>query len=108
MKQVEVGRLDVEAVRKDFPILSRLIHGKQLVYLDNGATSQKPKSVMDALNKYYHEYNANVHRGVYKLSEEATMAYEEAHRKVADFINAASEEEIIFTKNCTEAINLAS
>ncbi len=108
MKQIGMQRLDVERIRRDFPILSRPMNGKQLVYLDNGATSQKPAQVIDAISKYYREYNANVHRGVYKISEEATMAYEAAHRKVAGFINAASEEEIIFTKNCTEAINLAS
>ena len=101
-QQLNIGR-----IRNDFPILNRLMNGKKLVYLDNAATSQKPSAVIEALNKYYREYNANTHRGVYKLSEEATFAYEEAHKKVADFINADSEE-IIFTKGATESINLVA
>lgn len=97
--------MDVERIRKDFPILEREVNGKRVAYLDNGATSQKPRQVIDAIVRYYSEYNANVHRGVHKLSEEATVAYEDARRKVAEFINA-SEEEIIFVKNASEALNL--
>lgn len=97
---------DVHKIRKQFPIFNRLINGKSLVYLDNAATSQKPQSVINALTRYYETMNANVHRGVHKLAEEATEAYENTRKKVAQFINAASEREIIFTKNTTEAINL--
>lgn len=98
---------DVETVRKDFPILQRRIFGKPLVYLDNSATTQKPKIVIDALTDYYTNYNANVHRGIHKLSEEATHAYEQAHEKVARFINGTFEE-IIFTKGTTESLNLVA
>lgn len=97
--------MDVEKIRKDFPILERIVNGKKIAYLDNGATSQKPREVIDAIVRYYSEYNANVHRGVHKLSEESTVAYEDARRKVAEFVNA-SEEEIIFVKNASEALNL--
>ncbi len=97
--------LDVERIRKDFPILKQKIHGKPLVYLDNSATAQKPHVVIDAVTKYYQESNANIHRGVYKLSEQATRAYEQAHEKVARFINALPEE-VIFTKGTTEGLNL--
>ncbi|MFA5412330.1 MAG: cysteine desulfurase [Candidatus Micrarchaeia archaeon] len=97
--------MDVEKIRKDFPILERVVNGKKMAYLDNGATSQKPREVIDAIVRYYSEYNANVHRGVHKLSEESTVAYEDARRKIAEFVNA-SEEEIIFVKNASEALNL--
>ncbi len=100
--------LDVERIRKDFPILERKVHGKPLVYFDNAATSQKPRQVIDALVRYYEEYNANIHRAVHTLGEEATAAYEEAREKVARFINAPSTESIVFTRNTTEAINLVS
>jgi len=93
-------------IREDFTILKRRVNGKPLIYLDNAATSQKPELVINSLNDYYKKYNANVHRGIHKLSEEATQAYEETRKKVAKFINAKSEKEIIFTKNTTEAINL--
>ncbi len=92
-------------VKKDFPILKRKINGKQLIYLDSGATSQKPKQVIDALKFYYENYNANTHRGVHTLSEEATDAFEKVREKVAKFINAERTEEIIFVRNTTEAIN---
>ncbi len=105
MSQQKIN-LEIEKIRADFPILKRKVHGKPLVYLDNAATSQKPKQVIDAITNYYSDYNANIHRGVHKLSEEATEAYEEAHKKTADFINAGGMEEIIFTKNTTESINL--
>jgi len=94
--------------RKDFPILSRIIDGKPLCYLDNAATSQRPKKVIDAIVKYYTETNANVHRGVYSLSQEATDAFESVRSKVARFIGANSEREVIFTKGTTESINLVA
>lgn len=97
--------LNVNKIKKDFPILQRKINGKRLVYLDNAATSQKPKQVIEAVRKYYMKKNANVHRGVHTLAEEATLDYENVRNKVADFINAEPEE-IIFTKNSTEALNL--
>ena len=100
--------LDVEKVRKDFPILSRKVNGKPLVYFDNAATSQKPQSVIDATNKYYSYENANIHRGVHSLSQEATSAYEVVREKVRAFINADKAYEIIFTKGTTDSINLVA
>lgn len=100
--------LDVKALRKDFPILERQVHGKPLVYLDNAATSQKPLAVIEAVDRYYRHYNSNVHRSVHLLAEEATVAYEEARRKVARFINAPRTEEVIFTRGTTESINLVA
>ena len=99
---------DVEAIRKDFPILQRTVHGKPLVYLDNAATSQKPLAVIDALVEYYERYNSNIHRGLHTLAEEATVRYEEVREKVRRFINAPGRESIIFTRNATESINLAA
>ena len=99
---------DVEAVRKDFPILNREVQGHPLVYLDNAATSQKPQSVIDTLVRYYSETNANVHRGVHTLSQEATDEYEGARSKIREFINAAHDEEVIFTRGTTEGINLVA
>lgn len=99
----------VEAVRADFPILHQEHHaGVPLIYLDNAATSQKPLAVINALDDYYRRYNANVHRGIHKLSEEATAAYEEARIKIRKFINANSKREIIFTRGTTEGINLVA
>ena len=98
--------VDVERVKNDFPILSRKVNGKRLVYLDNAATTQKPKVVIDALVDYYSRYNANVHRGVYQLSIEATETYENSRKKVAKFINSPSPQEVIFTRGTTESINL--
>ncbi len=103
-----MSRLDVDRVRKDFPVLEREVHGKPLAYLDNAATSQKPRAVIDALTHYYSRYNANIHRGVHTLSEEATVAYEAARDEVRDFIRAPSSEEIVFTRGTTEAINLVA
>jgi len=100
--------LDIARIRKDFPILDRKVYGKPLVYFDNAATSQKPRQVIDALVRYYENSNANIHRAVHCLGEEATTAYEEAREKVARFINAPSSECVIFTRNTTEAINLVS
>jgi cysteine desulfurase/selenocysteine lyase len=99
---------DVRKVRADFPILSTKVHGKPLVYLDNGATTQKPDAVIDRISRYYRQENANIHRGVYHLSQVATEAYEDARRKVARFINAPDEPEVIFTRGTTEAINLVA
>jgi cysteine desulfurase / selenocysteine lyase len=98
---------DVQRVRKDFPILDREIRpGVPLVYLDSAATSQKPAQVIDAMRDYYERHNANVHRGIHTLAEEATAIYEGAREKVATFVNAASASEVVFTKNSTEALNL--
>src|SRR6185312_17253587 len=96
---------DVEAIRRDFPILSRTVHGKPLVYLDNGASAQKPEAVIDAVAHAYSSEYANVHRGLHFLSNAATDAYEKARETVRRFLNAESAEEIVFTKNTTEAIN---
>lgn len=99
--------LNIKKIRKDFPILEREVHpGKKLIYLDNAASSQKPKQVIDAIKDFYENHNANIHRGVHKLSEESTEMYDEAHKKVASFIGTKYEEEIIFTRNASESINL--
>jgi cysteine desulfurase / selenocysteine lyase len=98
----------VDEIRRDFPILDRRIDGKTLVYLDNAATSQKPRQVLDALAKYYEEHNANIHRGVHRLAEEATAAYEEARQKVARFLGARDTRGLIFTRGTTESINLVA
>jgi cysteine desulfurase/selenocysteine lyase len=99
--------LDVEEIRKDFPIFKRKIHGEHpLIYLDSAATSQKPQTVYQAMSHYYEVQNANIHRGIHQLAEEATSAYEAARKKTADFISATSERQIIFTRNTTESINL--
>lgn len=101
-------KFDVARVRQDFPILSALVHGKPLVYFDNGATSQKPQCVIDAIEHYYRAENSNIHRGVHHLSEQATAAYEAARGKLRGFINARSDKEIIFVRGTTEAINLVA
>ncbi len=98
-------KLNIEKIRADFPILKRKIYGKQIAYLDNAATSQKPRQVIEAVRTYYEQSNANVHRSIHKLSEEATELYEDAHKKTAKFIGA-NNDEIVFTKNTTESINL--
>ena len=101
--------LDSNQIIRDFPLLCQVQpDGRPLCYLDSGATTQKPESVINAIREYYEQYNANVHRGIYKISEEATEATETTRRKVRDFINAASSSEIIFTRNATEAINLTA
>jgi len=99
---------NVEAIRELFPILNREVNNQLLVYLDNAATSQKPQSVIDALSHYYSNYNANIHRGIHTLAEEATAAYEATRITVQDFIGAASSDEIIFTRGTTEGINLVA
>jgi cysteine desulfurase/selenocysteine lyase len=99
---------DVEAVRRDFPILERRVHGKALVYLDSAATSQKPRAVIDAVARFYSESNANIHRGVHTLAEEATALYDRSRARVARFIGAPTPRSIVFTRNTTEAINLVA
>jgi cysteine desulfurase/selenocysteine lyase len=99
---------DVQKVRADFPILSTKSHGKPLVYVDNGATTQKPRAVIEALDRYYRAQNSNIHRGVYELSQQATGMYERARLTVQRFVNAAHSEEIIFTRGTTESINLVA
>ncbi|MGE5218502.1 MAG: SufS family cysteine desulfurase [Chloroflexota bacterium] len=99
---------DVERIRADFPILAQRVHGRPLVYLDNGATSQKPRAVIETLERYYAAENANIHRGVHSLSERATAAYEAARGKMRGFINARLDKEIIFVRGTTEAINLVA
>lgn len=99
-------KLDIVRVRQDFPILQEQVNGKQVVYLDSTASSLRPEPVVQSMLDYYHQCNANIHRGVYKFSEEATHRYEKAHVKVAHFINAYSPKEVIFTRNTTESLNL--
>lgn len=100
--------LDIEAIRLQFPVLNREVKGKPLVYFDNAATSQKPRAVIDALAGYYAGYNANIHRGIHTLAEEATAAFEATRDAVRQFINAAEREEVIFTRGTTESINLVA
>jgi cysteine desulfurase/selenocysteine lyase len=111
IQQTEEKSSDVRTaseIRKDFPILARQVHGKPLVYLDSASSSQKPYAVIDAMNIYYQTYHANVHRGVYEISEEATAKMERARVKVARFINARQSKQVIFTRNTTEGINLVA
>ncbi len=103
-----IATYDVEKIRQDFPVLNQQIRGKQLVYLDNAATSQKPTSVINSIVDYYQNDNANIHRGVHTLSERATLSYENARKTVQAFLNAESEKEIVFTRGATEAINLVA
>ena len=103
-----VQGFDVEAIRADFPILGREIRGRELVYLDSGATSQKPLRVIEAVEDYYRSHNANPHRGIHTLSEESTGMYEAVRSKLARFLNAPAEECVVFTRNCTEAINIVA
>ncbi|MDQ3871998.1 MAG: cysteine desulfurase [Thermoproteota archaeon] len=106
---LQKGALNVEKIREDFPILKRTVSGgKPLIYLDNAATTQKPLAVINAISDYYMNYNSNIHRAVHQLAEEATLQFEKAREKVARFINARSTEEIVFTRNATEAINLVA
>ena len=97
--------INIEEIKKDFPILKRIFNDKSLVYLDSSSTTQKPSVVIDALKEFYEQHNANVHRGIYQLSEEATQLYEGSRKKIANFVGAKPEE-LIFAKSCTEAINL--
>ena len=102
------NKFDVKKIRNDFPILLQKVHGKELCYLDNAATTQKPQVVINEVSNYYKKLNSNVHRGVHTLSEQATVAYENSRIKIKNFINASSEKEIIFTRGTTEAINLVA
>src|ERR1700731_5187041 len=103
-----IGTYDVNRIREDFPILAMQVYGKPLVYLDNAASAQKPQAVLDRLNHAYTAEYANVHRGLHYLANAATEAYEDAREKVRAFLNASRKEEIIFTRNATEAINLVA
>jgi cysteine desulfurase/selenocysteine lyase len=103
-----IDSIDVNAIRADFPVLDQNVNGKPLVYLDNAATTQKPRQVIDTLDEYYRRYNSNIHRGVHSLSEKATAAYEAARETVRDFINAPATREIIFVRGATEGINLVA
>jgi cysteine desulfurase/selenocysteine lyase len=106
---LQSSTIDVERIRQDFPILQRRIKGgHKLIYLDNAATTQKPRTVIDSISNYYMNYNSNIHRAVHQLAEEATFAYEDVRLKVAKLINARSADEIIFTRNATESINLVA
>ena len=106
MNLSQIADTKVLSLRSLFPVLERQVHGKPLVYLDNAATTQKPLAVIESMDNYYRHYNSNIHRGVHTLSEEATTAYEEARKRIARFINAASDKQTIFTRNATEAINV--
>ena len=109
MEATEQESLDVERVREDFPILEREVNGEPLVYLDNAATTHTPEPVVDAIADYYRRYNSNVHRGIHTLSQEASVAYEDAHDRLAEFVGAEhGREEMVFTKNTTEAENLVA
>jgi cysteine desulfurase/selenocysteine lyase len=108
MHQAATAEVDWKAIREDFPILHEKAHGQPLIYFDNAATSQKPKTVLDALRRYYEHKNANVHRGLHELSSRATEAYEGSRRRVADYLGAASPDEIVFTRGTTESINLVA
>tara|TARA_Y100001949_G_scaffold103344_1_gene87171 strand:- start:277 stop:1518 length:1242 start_codon:yes stop_codon:yes gene_type:complete len=105
---MRTATLDATAVKADFPLLSREVHGHPIVYLDSGATSQKPRRVLDAMDRYYEEINANIHRGAYQIAEQSTMAVEDSRAALARFVGAPSAAEIVFTKNATEAINLVA
>jgi len=105
-KLIKSSSFNPELLKNDFPIFKRKVNGKPLIYLDNAATSQKPKSVINCIDNYYKNHNSNIHRGVHTLSYESTVMYEDAHKKVADFIGAQDWREIIFTRNATESINL--
>jgi cysteine desulfurase / selenocysteine lyase len=108
IETLEQTKFDVQSIRRQFPVLTRTVKGKPLVYFDNAATAQKPQSVIDALTDYYEKYNANIHRGIHSLAEEATAAYEATRDTVQQFINAQHREEIIFTRGVTESINLVA
>ncbi|NIW80956.1 MAG: aminotransferase class V-fold PLP-dependent enzyme, partial [Calditrichae bacterium] len=106
--RIRESEYDIYRIRKDFPILRQRIHGRPLAYLDNAATTQKPQVVIDTLNDYYSKQNSNIHRGVYYLSEVATVGYENARQKVSQFINAKTHKEIVFLRGTTEGINLVA
>ncbi|MDQ1382205.1 MAG: cysteine desulfurase / selenocysteine lyase, partial [Actinomycetota bacterium] len=103
-----MSALDVARIKRDFPIFEREVNGKRLVYLDSASSAQKPLAVLDAMDDAYRNHYANIHRGVYTIAEEATAAFEDARRKVARFVNAPRTDEIVFTRNATESINLVA
>lgn len=103
-----VHQLDVQAIKADFPILQREVHGSRVVYLDSASSSQKPRPVLEAMERFYETHNANIHRGTYAMAEESTALYEDARAKLARFIGATSSSEVVFTKNVTEAMNLVA
>ncbi len=105
---IKSDSFDPDIIKKDFPVFERRVNGKPLIYLDNAATTQKPASVIECIDNYYRNHNSNIHRGVHTLSYESTVMYEDAHKKVAKYIGADSWEEIIFTRNATESINLVA
>src|ERR1035437_3915425 len=107
-KTINKTSIDIEKIRADFPILSKKVNGKPLIYFDNGATSQKPQSVIDCIDNYYKNQNANIHRGVHTLSQEITLAYENARSTIQKHLNAEHSHEIIFTKGTTDSINLVA
>lgn len=107
-EQATISKFDVESIRSQFPALNQTVYGKQLVYLDNGATSQKPQMVIDAIDKYYSKENSNIHRGVHFLSQEATTLYENARTTIQKYINAPSSDEVLFTSGTTGGINLVA
>ena len=108
LERSESRIFQVEAVRKDFPVLRQTVNGKPLVWLDNAATTQKPQSVIDSISDFYENYNSNIHRGAHTLAAHATEAYENAREKVRRLINASSKDEIIYVRGTTEGINLIS
>src|SRR5688572_15252591 len=104
----QLKSFDVEEIRKDFPILFRTVNSHPLVYLDNAASSQKPVQVLQAMDRYYQTSHANVHRGVHHLSQEATELFEQARKTISNFIGSSSDDQVIFTRGTTEAINLVA
>ncbi|MEY2550976.1 MAG: cysteine desulfurase / selenocysteine lyase, partial [Verrucomicrobiota bacterium] len=108
MHQIAQRPADWDVVRREFPILDQQVHGQPLIYFDNAATTQKPAAVLEALRRYYERDNANVHRGLHELSSRATEAYEGARTRVAQYLSAASADEIVFTRGTTESINLVA
>ena len=107
-RQATTPAIDVAKIRRDFPVLNEKIRGKKLAYFDNGATTQKPLTVIYAMQRFYAAENANIHRGVHFLSQQATFAYERARGRIGQFINAAENAEIVFVRGATEAINLVA
>src|SRR5690554_4152830 len=107
-RTARIASFDVAAIRRDFPILSQQVNGKPLVYLDNGASAQKPRVVLDAMDRYYREMHSNVHRGAHTLGDRATTAFEGARETVRAFLNAESTRQVIWTRGTTEAINLVA
>jgi cysteine desulfurase/selenocysteine lyase len=108
MSDLQQKRFNVREIREEFPALRQQIYGKNLIYFDNGATSQKPKLVLDAINLFYSKENANIHRGVHFMSQKATTEYEAARKRIQQYIGARKSEEIIFTKGTTDSINLVA